>query len=164
MPALQRSSMSFLDEAEYIFTTEVDLPAEIHEVWAVIADNTSWPEWFKDCRAMDYSHATWTAAGQTRTIKLMPFVIREAAVAIEAPNLWAMQLSHTNLPLASRALEQLELTDTSRNGETRTEVRWTGAFDLPFYLKPASYSVERLLLRTWGESLESLLDAVIARR
>ena len=164
MPVLQGASLSFIDDAEYVFTTEVDLPADIDEVWAVIADNGSWTEWFKDCKAMESSDDPWTAAGQTRTIKVTPFVIEESAIAIEPPNLWAMQFSRTNLPMASRAVERLELFDSTRNGEKRTEVRWTGAFDLPFYLKPASSIFEQLMVRKWGESLETLLDAVIARR
>ena len=164
MPTLQRASLEFVDRAELVISNEVDLPAHIDEVWAVIADNSSWPDWFHGCTHMESSHNPWTAAGQSRTIHVAPFKIRESAVAIEAPNLWAMQISKTNLPMANRALEMLELADTSRNGEVRTEIRWTGAFDLPFYLKPAKSIVEMLLLRNWGPSLENLLDAVIARR
>ncbi len=164
MPVMQRASMSFFDEAELIVTTEVDLPAEIHEVWEVIADNDSWTEWFKDCTSVVSEHNPWTAAGQSRTIKVTPLVITEAAIEIDAPNLWAMQFCRTNLPMVSRGIEKLELTDTSRNGEVRTEVRWTGAFNLPLLFKPASSIAEQLFLRTWGASLENLLDAVIARR
>ncbi len=164
MAVLQRASLEFVDSAEHVWTIDVDLPAHIDEVWAVIADNDSWPEWFHNCSAMESSHSPWTAAGQSRTISVMPFKIREVSVAIEAPNLWAMQFSKTNLPLASRALEMLELTDTSREGETRTEVRWTGAFDLPFYLRPTKSIFEARLLGSWSTSLENLLDAVVARR
>lgn len=164
MPILQRSSLEFVDHAELVLSYEVDLPAQIDEVWAVIADNTSWPEWFHGCTKMEASHDVWTAAGQSRTIHVTPFKIRESAVAIEAPNLWAMQLSKTNLPMATRALEKLELADTSRHGEVRTEVRWTGAFDLPVYLRPGKAIFEQKLLNTWAPSLENLLDAVIARR
>ena len=164
MPVLQRASLEFLDHAELVISTEVDLPAHIDEVWAVIADNDSWPEWFHKCTAMESSHNPWTAAGQSRTIRVTPFVIREVAVAIEPPNLWAMQLSKTNLLMAKRGLEMLELTDTSREGETRTEVKWTGAFDLPFFLRPAKSIVEAGFLDNWGPSLEALLDAVVARR
>ncbi len=164
MPVLQRASLEFVDHAELVISYEVDLPANIDEVWTVIADNSSWPEWFHGCTAMSSSHNPWTAAGQSRTINVTPFTIRESAVAIEAPNLWAMQISKTNLPMATRALEMLELADTSRHGEERTQVKWTGAFDLPIYLRPAKKIVESLFLRTWAPSLENLLDAIVARR
>lgn len=164
MPVLQRASMSFFEEADLIVTTEVDLPAEINEVWAVIADNNSWPDWFKSCTSMESSHNPWTAAGQSRTIRVTPFVITEQSIEINPPHVWAMQFSRTNLPMATRAAEKLELTDTSRNGESRTQVVWTGAFNLPALLKPAKSIVEQKFLNTWGESLESLLDAVTSRR
>lgn len=168
MPVMQRASLSYVDDAELVISTDVDLPAEINEVFAVIADNTSWSEWFKDCSHVEASHNPWTAAGQRRTITVAstpkPLEITEVAVAIEPPHLWAMQFARANLPIAKRGLEILELSDTSRAGETRTQVRWTGAFDLPIALKPFSGVAEQLFLRTWGESLEALLDAVIARR
>lgn len=145
-------------------TTDADLPAGIDEVWAVIADNNSWPEWFEGCTGMESSHNPWTAAGQSRTINVTPFKIREVAIAVDAPNLWAMQFSKTNLPMASRALEMLEFADTSRQGEVRTEVRWTGAFDLPFFLRPMASLFEDRLTQKWAMSFENLLEAVIARR
>ena len=58
----------------------------------------------------------------------------------------------------------LDLTDTSRNGEERTEVRWTAALNPPPYLKPFRKIVESQLAAVWAPSLETLLDAVIARR
>ena len=164
MPVLQRASLEFVDEAELVMSCDVDLPAGIDEVWAVIADNDSWPEWFHNCSAMTSSHNPWTAAGQSRTITVSPFKIAERSVAVDAPNLWAMQFAKTNLPMASRALEMLELADTPRNGETRTEVRWTGAFDFPVYLRPVKSIFETRLVNSWGQSLENLLDVVIARR
>lgn len=164
MPILQRASLEFVDHAELVMNYEVDLPAQIDEVWAVIADNNSWPEWFEGCTSMTSSHNPWTAAGQSRTISVTPFKIREVAIAVDAPNLWAMQFSKTNLPMAKRAIEMLELSDTTREGEDRTAIRWTGAFDLPAYLRPAKSMFEDRMVAKWGQSLENLLDAVIARR
>lgn len=161
---LEAATLDFLDTAKFTLSTDVDLAASIDEVWAVIADNASWTEWFHKCTKMTASHDIWTAAGQTRTISTTPFVIEEVAVDIDGPHRWAMSLTNTNLPMAKRMLEVLDLTDTSRNGEDRTEVRWTGAFDLPAYLLPVRSIFETLLVRTWGTSLEALQGAVIARR
>ena len=61
-------------------------------------------------------------------------------------------------------LEVLDLIDTSRNGETRTEVRWTGAFDPLSYLGPLNAVIATQLTKKWGTSLERLFDAVDARR
>jgi uncharacterized protein YndB with AHSA1/START domain len=161
---LEPATIDLLDTADVVVTTEVDLPASIDEVWAVIADNTSWPEWFHNCAEMEASADVWTEAGQTRTIKTTPFVVEETSILIEAPTRWAMTLNRSNVPLATRMLEVLDLTDTSRNGEERTEVRWTGALDLPVYLRPVRRITESILVRTWGKSLEALHGAVMARR
>ncbi len=161
---LEPSTLELLDTAEFTLSTDVDLAASIDEVWAVLADNTSWTAWFHNCTKMTYSHETWTEAGQLRTITSKPFVIEEVALAVDEPNRWAISLLATNLPMAKSMIEVLDLTDTSRNGEERTEVKWTAAFDLPAYLLPVRSIAETILVRTWGKSLEALQDAVIARR
>lgn len=160
----QPSTIELLDTAEFTVSTDVDLPASIDEVWAVIADNTSWTTWFHNCKKVVASDDTWTAVGQTRTITVTPFTIDEVALVVDAPNRWAMSFVRSNLPMAKAMIEVLDLTDTSRNGEERTEVRWTAAFDLPVWMKPASSVLERRLAGTWGTSLEALQGAVIARR
>lgn len=161
---LEPSTIGLLDTAEYVLTTDVDLPASIDEVWAVIADNTSWVDWFHNCQYVTAPHDVWTTPGQPRTIKSTPFVIEEDALVVDEPNRWAISLLKSNLPMAKRMIEVLDLTDTSRNGETRTEVRWTAAFDLHAWQKPTRRIAEALMVRIWGNSLEALQDAVIARR
>ena len=161
---LTPATIDLLDTAEWVFSLDVDLPADIDEVWSVLVDNTSWGDWFNDCKSMTASPSTWSAAGDTRTIHTGPFKIDEVAVELTEPTRWAMTLVSTNIPMAKTMLEVLDLTDTSRNGEDRTEIRWTGALNPPVYLKPFRGILESQLTAVWAPSLESLLDAVIARR
>lgn len=161
---LTPATIDLLDTAEWVFSMDVDLPANIDEVWAVLIDNTSWSEWFKDCKKMEASPSTWTNPGDSRTIHTGLFKIDEIAVELTAPSRWAMTLTSTNVPMAKTMLEVLDLADTSRQGEERTSVRWTGALNPPVYLKPFRKIVESQLTAVWAPSLESLLDAVIARR
>jgi len=158
------STIDLLDTAEFTLSTDVDLAASIDEVWAVVADNTSWTEWFHNCTKMIAPEKTWTQAGQLRTITTTPFVIEEVSLVVDEPNRWAISLLKSNAPMAKRMIEVLDLTDTSRNGEARTEVRWTAAFDLPVYLKPFRRFSENVMMLKWGTSLEALQDAVVARR
>ena len=161
---LTPATIDLLDSAEWVMSMDVDLPATIDEVWAVLVDNDSWTEWFHNCSSMTSNPTIWTSPGDTRTIRTGPFTIAESAVVLDAPNRWAMTLTSTNLPIAKTMLEVLDLTDTSRQGEERTEVRWTGALNPPPYLKPFRKIVESQLTGTWAPSLESLLDAVMVRR
>lgn len=164
MPKLEPVELDFLERAEIEVSTEVDLPASIEEVWSVLVDNDSWIHWFSGCRSMVSSVPVWSEAGDTRTIGVDVFKIEEVAVAIDESTRWAMCLTKTNLPMAKRMLEVLDLSDTSRNGEVRTEVRWTGAIDPLTYLRPFTAVLQRRLVNTWGRSLEALHDEVVSRR
>lgn len=161
---LEPVGVDFLDRAEHVWSTDVDLPATPDEVWDVLADNTSWTEWFAGCRSVESSAPVWTAAGDTRSITVGPMRIEEVAAAVDRPHRWAISLTRTTIPMASRMLEVLDLHDTSRNGEDRTEVRWTGALDVPMYLRPALPILRSQLTKKWGASLEDLHDVVISRR
>lgn len=164
MPKLRPVGLDFVDTAEVVLTTEVDLPASIDEVWDVIIDNESWPHWLADCRSMSASRPVWADPGDTRQAQVGIMKIEEVAVALDQPDRWAMCLTKSTLPMAKAMLEMLELTDTSRNGETRTEVRWTGALDPLSYLKPLSSIIESRLAGLWARSLEALYDEVVSRR
>ena len=161
---LEHATLDLLDTAEFTVSIDVDLAASIGEVWDVLADNTSWTSWFHKCARMDAPDDVWTEAGQLRTIHSSPFVIEEIALAVDRPNRWAICLTRTNLPMATRMIEVLDLSDTSRQGEERTGIRWTAAFDLPFYLRPGRKVMETLLARTWGTSFEALQDTINASR
>lgn len=164
MPALEPVGIDFLQRAAYVHSTDVDLPASREEIWNVLADNNSWHEWFDGCRSMRASSPIWSTRGDTRTIRVGALVLDETAVELEPHARWAMSITNSNLPLASRLLEVVALVDTSRNGEIRTEVRWTGAFDLPSYMRPLNGIIAGQLVKKWGISLECLFDAVTARR
>lgn len=164
MPKLRPVDLDFLEHAESVLSTEVDLPASIDEVWDVIVDNGSWTNWLWGCRSMVSSQPIWNAPGDTRRLQLGVTKIDEVAVEIDRPSRWAMSLTKSSLPIAAAILEVLELTDTSRHGETRTEVRWTGALDHLRYLRPLSSMIESRLIDLWGRSLEALHDEVVSRR
>lgn len=164
MPHLDPAGLELLDTASNVLSTEVDIAGDIDLVWSVIADNESWSEWFEKCAWVRSDEPRWSAVGQTRTIKSTPFVIDETCIAFDAPHRWGIELNRSNLPMAKRMIEVLELTDTSRNGEDRTEVRWTAAFEPLPYLRPFVGVQAQILIRTWGRSLEALHGAVASRQ
>jgi hypothetical protein len=163
MPSLEPVGLEFLDRAEHVFTTDVDLPVSVDEVWEILVDNSSWTSWFA-CSSITSSVPVWADPGDTRTIRVGPIKIEEVAVNLDEPRQWAMSLTRSTIPLATRMLEVLDIRDTSRNGEERTEVKWTGALDIPVYLRPARGLIESRLVAMWGSGLEALHDEVLARR
>ena len=163
MPRMQPVDVGFVDRAAHVVRTDVDIDASIDEVWEALADNTRWVDWF-DCSRCTASPGIWTAAGDTRTIKLGPLTVDEIAVEIEAPNCWAMTLVRSNLFVWTRGLEMVELFDTSRDGETRTEIRWTGAFEFHPFARPMTKMILGRAVDTWGQGFENLADHLRSRR
>lgn len=164
MPSIQPVGLDFLETADYVLSTDVDMPATPAEVWDVLVDNSSWRAWFDGCRAIESSVPVWSEPGETRTITVGVMRLEEVAVAIDEPDRWAMCLTKSSVPLATRMLEMLDVRDTSREGEDRVQVQWTAAIDMPAYLRPLRRLLHSRLTNTWGRSLESLYDEVTARR
>ncbi len=156
MPSLRVASLDLLDVATTAVSTEVDMAASRQAIWDTIVDNSTWPQWFDGCRSCPAEPMVWTAVGDTRTIDVRPLVAREVCVAFDPLARWAFSITHTNLPMARAVIEMLDFEDTSRNGETRTNVRWTAALDLgPMYRISAGFTTGRMI-DAWGRSLENL--------
>lgn len=163
MPKMEAVGLDFIDRATHVVSTEVDVAASRDEVWTALVDNAGWVEWF-GCSRCTGSPAIWAAPGDTRTIKLGPLVIDEIAVSVEARERWAMTFVRSNLPLWTGALEMVELFDTSREGEVRTELRWTGAFDFHPIAKPLASFIVGRAVETWGQGFENLAVYLYERR
>ncbi len=106
----------------------------------------------------------WTDAGQTRRIHVGGLKIDEVAVELTPVERWAMSVTRTSTPMASRIVEVLDLVDTSTPDEIRTEVRWTAGLELPLVLRPLRSLITGRMVASWGSSLENLNDFVAARR
>lgn len=162
MPQLTPGDLAFLDEAPVVVSTDVDMPAGRAEVWAAIADNDAWTEWFVDCRTCVGDPQVWTEPGQERRIEVGPLKVDERSVAIEPERRWVMTLTRSNLLVARRMVEMLELFDTSTPDEVRTEVRFTAAIEFPLVLRPVQNRIAARFIDAWGPSLENL-NAYVAR-
>lgn len=164
MPQLTPADRDYLDRAPLTVSTDVDMPATRDEIWAAIADSSTWTEWFVGCRSCEGEPQVWTAAGQTRRIHVGALKLDEVAAEIVPGERWVMSVTRANVPLAKRLVEMLELIDTSTADEVRTEVRWTAGVELPALLRPVGGTIGDRFVRTWGSSLENLNDYLAARR
>ena len=164
MPRLTPGDRPFLDLAPVIVSTDVDMPATRDEVWAAIADNASWTEWFVDCRVCDGRPQVWTEPGQTRRIEVGALKVDETAVELVPGERWVMTLTRTNLIVAKRMVETLELFDTSTDDEVRTEVRFTAAIEFPAFVRPLQNLIAGRFIDAWGPSLENLSEYIASTR
>ena len=91
-------------------------------------------------------------------------LISEQAIIVEPGADLAFTILQWPLPIATRAAERIQLVDTSRQGEDRVNVVYTGAFDLTMAGRLAWPVIQRRFVATWGGAFENLHEAVASRR
>ena len=156
MFALAPISGDFFETADEVFTTMVELPASRAEIWSALVDNAGWEHWFEGCRSCFGTPSVWEAAGGTRTMRLGAVRIDEIAVELVPERRWVMAITAMGAPLAHRMAESIDLVDTSRDGEVRTELVWTASLDPRWYIRPVVASIGSRLASIWGQSFENL--------
>ncbi|MFZ1866167.1 MAG: SRPBCC family protein, partial [Polyangiales bacterium] len=68
MPKLTPRNTDFVDTAPIRITTVVTAKATPEEVWAVMADNERWPEWFNAAKSCRTTSDVSGGVGSTRWI------------------------------------------------------------------------------------------------
>ena len=158
MPALEPVDASFFEAAPAIVRTDVDLPGTPRAVWEIVNDNATWTSWFPGLSEVVAEPRTWTAAGDTRTVVINGRRISERAIIVEPPNEWAFSITHAPLPIGPRAAERVQIEDTSRYGEHRVSLTYTGAFDLNLFGLVIWPVLSSRLVGAWGTAFENLND------
>jgi carbon monoxide dehydrogenase subunit G len=156
MVRLQPADRSIFDTASHIATTEVEVGADIERVWEKLSDHSSWPAWFPGCTAVQASPARWTGPGDTRTITINRMKVDEIALACEPEAEFSFTIVGWPLPIARSAAERVVLSDTSREGEDRTSLTWTGAFEMNRFGALIWSGLQSRLVDGWGTGFEQL--------
>jgi hypothetical protein len=126
MPTLSVVDPSFARTAPQTVVLERQIPASPAELWRVLSDNSSWMSWFPGMSFCTTTSEPMTGLGSTRTVKVGPLVADEHFILWEPESAWGFAVIRTNIPVAKRMLEQVELFANQSNG---TLVRYTGAFE-----------------------------------
>jgi hypothetical protein len=154
MPTLTKVDAAFVETARQKVQVEQIVRAPIQKVWDTIADSDSWPQWFKPMTECVVTSDPRTGVGATRSVVVGSLEADEEFVTWDEPNVWAFTIVKTNIPIASKFIEQLEL-DTHNDG---TLVSYTGAFD-PHLVTKLSYPlVKRQIRKSWTAGLQGLTD------
>lgn len=154
MPKLTPVDVAFIATARQTLEVEQIVRAPIQRVWDTIADNETWTRWFSPMSECQTTSDPGTGVGATRSVVVGPLEADEEFVAWDEPNIWAFTITKTNIPMASKFLEQLELS-THNDG---TRVTYTGAFD-PHLVTKLSYPlVKRQVRKAWTAGLAGLAD------
>lgn len=132
------------------------------EVWAVLADNGSWPSWFagvKSCRA---TSDPGTGVGSTREVVLAGGSrFQERFIAWEEDALWSFTATDMK-PAAFRSL--VERVTIVESGPGRTRITYRMAFEPKPALRPLAPLLAKVLSRNLTKAMERLGREVVGRQ
>lgn len=134
MPSLASRDTDFMKMASELIVTEVTASATPEEVWAVLADNERWPEWFPAAKACRTTSDQAEGVGSTRWIHFDLFKVNERFVGWDPPHRWAFTVLDANLPGIVSIVEEAIIVPI---GDQETKVTYTVAADVQSYLRPA---------------------------
>lgn len=154
--------LEFLDSAPQLVKVERIIDASPTAIWDAVVDTARWCEWFPTMSRAE-SISPLATEGTTRTIKVGPLVAEERVVVADRPSRWGFTATRTNMPVAKKLLELIELEDVTADTSPRTLVRYTGAFQPLWFNRPLFSVVKRNVARTWRHGLDGLAVYVDAR-
>ena len=108
---MRKEDLSFFDRAPVRHVFEASIRATRSEVFAAIADPTTWPDWFPGVRAARYRGAPPHGIGTIREADVSGTHWVEEMLAWEPDRLWAYTVVASSTPLAKAQVESFELED-----------------------------------------------------
>jgi hypothetical protein len=161
MPTLKIVDPSFARSAQHTVVVEQTIGSDPARIWAVLSDNATWTTWFPGMTQCITTSAEPTGIGSTRTVKVGPLVADEQFILWETNVIWGFCVTRTNLPVASKMLEQVELVSNRSGG---TLVRYTGAFEPHTFSRLTFGLTKRQVRAVWTAGLAGLEQAVLAKQ
>lgn len=152
MPTLTPVGVDFADTAPRTIVVDQVVAAPAAPIWAAIVDNSSWTVWYPTMRTCVSTSDPDHGVGSTRRVVVGSLRAEEKFVAWDPERTWAFTILETNLPLAKRFLERLDLIP----GDGVTAVRYTGAFEPTAFTRPIAGLIERQVRTAWTNGLAGL--------
>lgn len=163
MARLTLADPSFAQSAPHRVVVERTITASAEAIWSVISDNSTWTSWFPGMSRCETTTTTTsstpaTGVGSRRTVKVGPLLVEEQFISWDENKLWGFCVTRSNLPVARKMLEQLELIDQSTSSGPSTLIRYTGAF-VPHPLALLTFNLtKRQVEAAWTGGLAGLAE------
>lgn len=151
--ALEPCDLGFLREAPFRFVNEALLPAPPEKVFAVLADDSTWPHWFKDFVSITWLSAPPHGTGSTRIVRTRMGSVNERFLVWEPGRRLSFYFESMNLPLARRMMEDMRL---EAAGPAQTRFRWEVVYVPTLPVRLLHPLVRLLFGRLFRESLRGL--------
>ena len=158
MPTLTPEDRHFVNNAPKRISVERRVAATPARIWELLADTPGWTSWFPTMTSAVSTSDPSHGVGSTRKVHVGRLVADEQFIAWEPERLWAFTIVKTNIPMAKRFTEQVELIP---DGD-ETVVRYTGAFEPLVLTRPIARIVAGQVETAWSNGLDGMADRLAA--
>lgn len=152
MANLRVETLAFAQTAPKKIVFEADLEAPPERVFAIFADNNSWPKWFRDMKKAEWLPGPSACVGAHRKVTLKTLVAEETFLAWEPGKRYAFALSKASLPLVRALVEVIDFTPTP----TGTHLVWTVGYEPSTITAIFHPLIKSFFAGQWVRALENL--------
>jgi hypothetical protein len=130
------AELSFLDVAKERYDNSVELDCTPADLFAIFADENSWPVWAPGFKRIDWTSPRPFGAGTTRTATLMfGLQIHEVFLAWEDGTRMAFTFTGSNQDMSGGLDALIEDYNVVSLGEGRCRLTWTLAYDAAGFMR-----------------------------
>ncbi|MDF2823570.1 MAG: hypothetical protein K0R68_978 [Mycobacterium sp.] len=110
----ERVALSFIDTAPFRFVSTVDLAITPEQLFDVLADETSWPQWATVITQVDWTSPQPHGVGTTRTVHMRGFIVgHEEFLAWEPFAHMAFRFNEANTTSIAAFAEDYRIVETA---------------------------------------------------
>ena len=154
---MQPSELGFVESAPDRIEASSICPAPPARVFEVLADPSTWPQWFDDMRDTRWTSEKTACVGAVRRATLGLGIFDERIIAWEPGARFSFSIDGASVPLAKRVVEDWRLSPADGD---KTKLEWAMLVDpsLPARLvKPILVYMMRRMFRRSSEGLARYL-------
>jgi carbon monoxide dehydrogenase subunit G len=157
MGTLEEQELGFAEDAPVTPEATVVINASPAEIWAVLADNETWPEWFAGLRKVVPTSGGEFGLGSTRRVELGLMKVDERFIAWDVGRLWAFTGTEMKPKLFTKLVERVVLEPLD---EGRTRVTYRMAFELVPPMRLMAPALRSGMARAIAKGMRGLAERV----
>lgn len=135
------------------FELDAVIPAAPAQVFAVLAEPSTWPSWYADMKRAEWRSQTPRGVGSVRQVVLGGLAARERFVAWQPGRRLAFTVTEASLPLVTKLVEDFVLEPTSVG---TTHLTWRVHYAPTWFLRPLHPVLRAVFGWLFARSLDGL--------
>lgn len=162
MAKMAEQDISYADTAPVIAEGTAVVDGTPAEVWAVLADHRTWPEWFPSVKKVEPTSTKESGVGMTRRVTVAGGpTVDERFIAWDEEKLWSFT-GVSGKPAAFKKLVERAIIEPV--DDTHTRITYRMAFEPAAVFKPLSGILKKQISKQITQGMVNLGKQVTARR